>query len=99
MAGEGALLKLLEDRRKKLLAEGLFDEERKQPLPTLPGVIGVVTSDRRGHPGIYCTEGDRFPCHVLLWPANVQGDGAAESIAAAIDGFNTLAPVGAVPPA
>ena len=98
LAGEGALLKLLEDRRKKLLAEGLFDEERKQPLPTLPGVIGVVTSPTGAViRDILHRLRDRFPCHVLLWPANVQGDGAAESIAAAIDGFNTLAPVGAVP--
>ena len=98
MAGEGALLKLLEDRRKKLLAEGLFDEERKRPLPTLPGVIGVVTSPTGAViRDILHRLRDRFPCHVLLWPANVQGDGAAESIAAAIDGFNTLAPGGAVP--
>ncbi|MDG2032805.1 MAG: exodeoxyribonuclease VII large subunit [Rhodospirillales bacterium] len=98
MAGEGALLKLLEDRRKKLLAEGLFDVERKQPLPTLPGVIGVVTSPTGAViRDILHRLRDRFPRHVLLWPTNVQGDGAAESIAAAIDGFNTLAPGGAVP--
>ena len=98
MAGEGALLKLLEDRRKKLLAEGLFDVERKQPLPTLPGVIGVVTSPTGAViRDILHRLRDRFPRYVLLWPTNVQGDGAAESIAAAIDGFNTLAPGGAVP--
>ena len=98
MAGEGALLKLLEDRRKKLLAEGLFDEKRKQPLPILPGVIGVVTSPTGAViRDILHRLRDRFPRHVLLWPTNVQGDGAAESIAAAIDGFNTLAPGGAVP--
>ena len=98
MAGEGALLKLLEDRRKKLLAEGLFDEERKQPLPTFPEVIGVVTSPTGAViRDILHRLRDRFPCHVLLWPANVQGGGAAASIAAAIDGFNTLAPGGAVP--
>ena len=74
MAGEGALLKLLEDRRKKLLAEGLFDEERKQPLPTLPGVIGVVTSPTGAViRDILHRLRDRFPRHVLLWPANVQG--------------------------
>ncbi len=98
MAGKGALLKLLEDRRKKLLAEGLFDEERKQPLPTLPGVIGVVTSPTGAViRDILHRLRDRFPRHVLLWPTNVQGNGAAESIAAAIAGFNTLAPNGAVP--
>ena len=98
MAGEGALLKLLEDRRKKLLAEGLFDEKRKQPLPILPGVIGVVTSPTGAViRDILHRLRDRFPRHVLLWPTNVQGDGAAESIAAAIDGFNTLVPGGAVP--
>ena len=98
MAGEGALLKLLEDRRKKLLAEGLFDDERKQLLPTLPEVIGVVTSPTGAViRDILHRLRDRFPRHVLLWPTNVQGDGAAESIAAAIDGFNTLAPGGVVP--
>ena len=98
IAGEGALLKLLEDRRKKLLAEGLFGEERKQPLPTLPGVIGVVTSPTGAViRDILHRLRARFPRHVLLWPTNVQGDGAAESIAAAIDGFNALAPGGAVP--
>ena len=93
MAGEGALLKLLEDRRKKLLAEGLFDEERKHPLPTLPGVIGVVTSPT-GAVIRDILHRLATGSATLLWP--VGGDGAAESIAA-IDGFNTLAPGGAVP--
>lgn len=96
--GEGALLKLLEDRRRTLAAEGLFDEGRKRPLPWLPEVIGVVTS-----PGgavfrdILHRVADRFPRRVILWPTPVQGDGAAQSIAAAITGFNRLTPGGALP--
>ena len=98
VAGEGALLKLLEDRRKKLLAEGLFDDERKKPLPFLPTVIGVVTSPTGAviRDILHRLE-DRFPRHVLLWPTNVQGDGAAETIAAAIDGFNRMKPGQNVP--
>ena len=98
LAGEGALLKLLEDRRRKLAAEGLFDAERKRPLPFLPEVIGVVTSPTGAViRDILHRLNDRFPRHVLLWPVPVQGDGAPERIAAAIDGFNALARGGAVP--
>jgi exodeoxyribonuclease VII large subunit len=98
LAGEGALLKLLEERRRKLAAEGLFDAERKCPLPFLPEVIGVVTSPTGAViRDILHRLADRFPRHVLLWPVLVQGDGAAEQIAAAIRGFNALAPGGAVP--
>ena len=98
MAGEGALLKLLEDRRKKLLAEGLFDEDRKQPLPHIPEVIGVVTSPTGAViRDILHRLRDRFPRHVLLWPTNVQGEGAAEGIAAAIEGFNRMNADGDVP--
>src|SRR5690606_5388428 len=98
LAGEGALLKLLEDRRKKLAAEGLFDSARKKPLPFLPEVIGVVTSPTGAViRDILHRLRDRFPRHVLLWPVAVQGEGAAAQIAAAIEGFNALAPGGPVP--
>lgn len=92
LAGEGALLKLLEDRRKRLAAEGLFDEARKRDLPFLPSVIGVVTSPTGAViRDILHRLADRFPRHVLVWPVNVQGEGAAPGIAAAIEGFNALA--------
>ena len=98
MAGQGALLKLLEDRRKKLLAEGLFDEKRKQGLPFLPEVIGVITSPTGAViSDILHRLRDRFPRHVLLWPVSVQGEGAAEQVAAAINGFNGLTHGGNVP--
>src|SRR6188768_643165 len=93
LAGEGALLKLLEDRRKKLAAEGLFDGARKRALPFLPEVIGVVTSPSGAViRDILHRLADRFPRHVLLWPVRVQGEGSAEEVAAAIKGFNALAP-------
>ena len=98
MAGEGALLKLLEERRKKLADEGLFDESRKQPIPFLPEVIGVVTSPTGAViRDILHRLSDRFPRHVLLWPVLVQGEGAAAQVAAAIEGFNRIAPGGQVP--
>src|SRR4051812_32256949 len=98
LAGEGALLKLLEDRRKKLAAEGLFDLDRKRALPFLPDVIGVVTSPSGAViRDILHRLADRFPRHVLVWPVPVQGEGAAEQIAAAIAGFNALPEGGAVP--
>jgi exodeoxyribonuclease VII large subunit len=91
LAGQGALLKLLEERRKKLTAEGLFDAARKKPLPFLPRLIGVITSPTGAViRDIMHRLNDRFPTHVLLWPCNVQGDGAAAQVAAAIDGFNKL---------
>src|SRR5437763_1275393 len=91
LAGEGALLKLLEDRRKKLAAEGLFDLARKRALPFLPEVIGVVTSPSGAViRDILHRLADRFPRRVLIWPVAVQGDGAAARIAAAIQGFNRL---------
>ncbi|MBF0094065.1 MAG: exodeoxyribonuclease VII large subunit [Alphaproteobacteria bacterium] len=98
VAGVGALLKLLEDRRKKLAAEGLFDPARKKKLPFLPRVIGVVTSPTGAViRDILHRLADRFPSRVLLWPVAVQGDGAAAQIAAAIDGFNRIAANGPVP--
>ncbi len=98
LAGEGALLKLLEDRRRKLAAEGLFDADRKRELPFVPAVIGVVTSPTGAViRDILHRLADRFPSHVLVWPVAVQGEGAAEQIAAAIEGFNALSPGGHVP--
>lgn len=91
LAGEGALLKMLEERRKKLAAEGLFDEARKKPLPYLPDVIGVVTSPTGAviRDILHRLE-DRFPRHVLVWPVRVQGEEAAGEIANAIRGFSTF---------
>ena len=97
LAGEGALLKLLEDRKRRLAAEGLFDGARKKPLPYLPGVIGIITSPTGAviRDILHRLE-DRFPRHVLLWPVPVQGEGAAELIADAIAGFNAFG-IGAPP--
>ncbi|HEY3145996.1 MAG TPA: exodeoxyribonuclease VII large subunit, partial [Dongiaceae bacterium] len=95
LAGVGALLKMLEDRKKKLAAEGLFDVARKRPLPLLPEVIGVVTSPSGAViRDILHRLADRFPCHVLIWPVVVQGEGAAQQVANAIRGFNALTPNG-----
>src|SRR5215510_12823800 len=90
-AGLGALMALLEERKKKLAAEGLFDEARKQLLPFLPDVIGVVTSPTGAViRDILHRLADRFPRRVIVWPVRVQGDGSAEQVAAAIKGFNAL---------
>src|SRR5215470_14149276 len=98
LAGVGALLKMLEDRRKRLAAEGLFDAARKRPLPYLPGVIGVVTSPTGAViRDILHRLADRFPRRVLLWPVAVQGEGAAEQVATAIEGFNRLPETGPIP--
>ena len=97
-AGAGALMALLEERRRKLQAEGLFAAERKQLLPTLPRVIGVVTSPTGAViRDILHRIADRFPSHVLVWPVRVQGETAAAEVAAAIEGFNALTPDGAIP--
>src|SRR6187455_536373 len=97
-AGLGALMALLEERKKKLAAEGLFDEARKQLLPFLPEVIGVITSPTGAViRDILHRLQDRFPRRVLVWPVRVQGDGAAEQVAAAIRGFNALPPGGRIP--
>ncbi len=97
-AGEGALLKLLEERKKKLAAEGLFDKARKRAPPYLPEVVGGVTSPTGAViRDILQRFADRFPRPVLLWPVRVQGEGAAEEIAAAIAGFNRLEPGGPTP--
>jgi exodeoxyribonuclease VII large subunit len=88
LAGEGALLALLEKRRKALAAEGLFDSSRKRKLPFLPRVIGVVTSPTGAviRDILHRLE-DRCPTHVILWPVPVQGEGAASKIAEAIRSF------------
>jgi len=98
LAGLGALMAMLEQRRQKLAAEGLFAAERKRPLPFLPRVIGVVTSPTGAViRDILHRLRDRFPRHVLVWPVLVQGDGAADQVAAAIRGFNAIQPGGPVP--
>lgn len=97
-AGVGALMALLEERRRKLAAEGLFDNERKRPLPYLPRVVGVVTSPTGAViRDILHRVTDRFPLHVLVWPVRVQGETSAAEVAAAIRGFNGLAAGGPVP--
>ena len=97
-AGVGALMALLDERRKKLKAEGLFDEARKRPLPYLPEVVGVVTSPTGAViRDILHRLRDRFPRRVLIWPTLVQGDEAAAQVAAAIAGFNRLEVGGPVP--
>ena len=89
LAGEGALMALLEKRKKAFAKEGLFDAERKRELPFMPRTIGVVTSPTGAviRDILHRIE-DRFPVHVLVWPVLVQGEKAAEQIAAAITGFN-----------
>lgn len=89
MAGVGAILKMLEERKRKLAAEGLFDEARKKPLPRLPRRIGVVTSPTgAAFQDIQNRLRERFPVHVLLYPATVQGATAAAEVAAGIEYFN-----------
>jgi exodeoxyribonuclease VII large subunit len=97
-AGIGALMALMEERKRKLGAEGLFDPARKQELPWLPEVIGVVTSPTGAviRDILHRLE-DRFPRRVLVWPVKVQGDGSAEQVAAAIRGFNALPEGGRIP--
>jgi exodeoxyribonuclease VII large subunit len=98
IAGEGALLALLEKTRQRLAAEGLFANERKRALPFLPRVIGVVTSPTGAviRDILHRLE-DRFPVHVLVWPVQVQGKGAEQGIAQAIEGFSAMPAGGAVP--
>ena len=97
-AGAGALMALLEERRKKLAAEGLFDEARKRPLPFMPRVIGVVTSPTGAViRDIIHRISDRFPLHVLVWPVRVQGETTGAEVSAAVAGFNALDPLGSVP--
>ncbi|MGD9828953.1 MAG: exodeoxyribonuclease VII large subunit [Hyphomicrobiaceae bacterium] len=97
-AGVGALMALLEERKRKLAAEGLFDEERKKPLPFLPRVVGIVTSPT----GAVIRDmmhgfDERFPVHVIVWPVRVQGETSAREVAAAVAGFNALPEGGRIP--
>ncbi len=97
-AGVGALMALLEERKKKLGAEGLFEESRKKKLPFLPRVIGIVTSPT----GAVIRDmlhgfDERFPAQVYVWPVRVQGESCAAEVAAAIRGFNAIEPGGPVP--
>src|SRR5215213_9853328 len=97
-AGVGALMALLEERRRTLTAEGLFALERKRKLPFLPRVVGIVTSPTGAViRDILHRLADRFPRRVLVWPARVQGETSAEEVATAIRGFNALAPDGPIP--
>ncbi len=98
IAGTGALLKLLEERKQKFAAEGLFDQAHKKQIPFLPDVIGVVTSASGAViRDIIHRVRDRFPSRIIVWPTPVQGEGAADKIAAAIKGFNNLAKGGTIP--
>ncbi|MBQ8480902.1 MAG: exodeoxyribonuclease VII large subunit [Alphaproteobacteria bacterium] len=91
IAGEGALLKLLEERKQQFLKEGLFDAAHKKKIPYLPQTIGVVTSPTGAViRDIIHRIRDRFPCRIIVWPTPVQGEGAANKIAAAIRGFNAI---------
>lgn len=91
MAGVGAILKMLEMRKQKLATEGLFDVSRKKPLPKFPQTIGVVTSPTgAAFQDIQNRLRERFPVHILLYPATVQGDTAAKEVAAGIEYFNKM---------
>ena len=97
-AGLGALMALLEERKRRLAAEGLFDKTRKQLLPYIPAVIGVITSPTGAViRDILHRLAERFPRRVLVWPVKVQGEGSAAEVAAAIAGFNALPARGALP--
>ena len=97
-AGVGALLAQLERLKAKLQGEGLFDPDRKRPLPSLPAVVGVITSPTGAViRDILHRIRDRWPCHVIVWPVVVQGDAAAAQVTAAIQGFNALTRDGPIP--
>jgi exodeoxyribonuclease VII large subunit len=97
-AGLGALMAQLEERKRRLAAEGLFANERKRRLPHLPRVVGIVTSPT----GAVIRDmlhgfRERFPTRVLVWPVRVQGETCAPEVAQAIRGFNALDPLGPIP--
>ncbi len=97
-AGVGALLAQLERLKARLQGEGLFEASRKRPLPSMPTVVGVITSPTGAViRDILHRIRDRWPCHVLVWPVVVQGDQAAAQVAGAIRGFNAITPGGRVP--
>ncbi len=90
-AGAGALMALLEERKRRLQAEGLFDPRRKRRLPFMPRVIGVITSPTGAViRDILHRIRDRFPLHVIVWPVRVQGETASAEVTAAVQGFNAL---------
>ncbi|MGF1651168.1 MAG: exodeoxyribonuclease VII large subunit [Hyphomicrobiaceae bacterium] len=94
-AGIGALMALLEERKRKLGAEGLFDEARKRPIPFLPRIVGIVTSPTGAViRDMLAGFTERYPARVLVWPVRVQGETSAAEVAAAIRGFNALDPQG-----
>jgi exodeoxyribonuclease VII large subunit len=98
LAGEGALMALLEKLKARLAAEGLFAPDRKQPLPFMPRTIGVVTSPTGAViRDILHRLADRCPTHVLVWPVKVQGEGAAQEVARAVRGFDAITPGGMIP--
>ena len=98
LAGLGALMALLEARRKKLAEEGLFDAARKRKVPFLPRVVGVVTSPTGAViRDILHRLSDRFPVRVVVWPVRVQGETSAAEVASAIEGFNALPEGGRIP--
>ena len=98
VAGVGALMAMLEKRKKALAAEGLFDQDRKRAIPYLPDVIGVVTSPSGAViRDILHRLRDRFPRKVLIWPVAVQGDRCAPEVTRAIEGFNAMTAGGAMP--
>ncbi len=97
-AGAGALMALLEERKRKFAAEGLFDEARKKPRPFLPKVVGIVTSPAGAViRDMLAGFNERFPAHVIVWPVRVQGEGSAAEVAAAIRGFNAFEVGGKIP--
>jgi len=90
-AGAGALMALLEERKRKLAAEGLFDRERKRALPFMPLVLGVITSPTGAViRDILHRIKDRFPLHVVVWPVRVQGETSGAGVTTAVQGFNAL---------
>ena len=97
-AGAGALMAILEERKRKFAAEGLFAEERKRRLPFLPRVVGIITSPTGAViRDMLAGFTERFPTHVVVWPVRVQGEGSAAEVARAIAGFNAITPGGRIP--
>lgn len=97
-AGAGALMAMLDERKRRFAAEGLFDEQRKKPRPFLPKVVGIVTSPTGAViRDMLAGFQERYPARVIVWPVRVQGEGSGAEIAAAIRGFNALPAVGSIP--
>ncbi|UXN02574.1 exodeoxyribonuclease VII large subunit [Bartonella sp. HY406] len=97
-AGAGALMALLEERKRRFAAQGLFNDDRKRPLPFMPMVIGVITSPTGSViRDIIHRISDRFPVHLLVWPVRVQGETSGQEVANGINGFNRLDTSGTIP--